>query len=99
MDERSDAAEPPTATLAHDRAQARSPHRPPQQPAAQAQCPQAAHAPSAAGPARPGSGADREAPVTAPLTVTTTFEDAVRAPHPQEVPPPRRPTAAARARA
>ncbi|WP_079176418.1 bifunctional diguanylate cyclase/phosphodiesterase [Streptomyces sp. MUSC 14] len=31
--------------------------------------------------------------MTAPLTVTTTFEDAVRAPHPQEVPPPRRPTA------
>ncbi|MET9078846.1 EAL domain-containing protein [Streptomyces sp. NPDC004232] len=31
--------------------------------------------------------------MTAPLAVTTTFEDAVRAPHPQEVPPPRRPAA------
>ncbi|MEU8973701.1 EAL domain-containing protein [Streptomyces monashensis] len=31
--------------------------------------------------------------MTAPLTVTTMFEDAVRAPHPQEVPPPRRPAA------
>ncbi|WP_435616353.1 putative bifunctional diguanylate cyclase/phosphodiesterase [Streptomyces sp. 1222.5] len=91
MDERSDAAEPPAATLAHGHAQTRPSHRSPQPPPAQAHRPQKACAPGAPGAAGHGSGADREAPVSAPLSVSTALEPAVRAPHPQETPPPRRP--------
>ncbi|WP_093474471.1 MULTISPECIES: EAL domain-containing protein [unclassified Streptomyces] len=91
MDERSDAAEPPAATLARGHAQTRPSHRPPQPPPAQAHRPQKACAPGAPGAAGHGSGADREAPVSAPPSVSTALEAPVRAPHPQETPPPRRP--------
>ncbi|MGW5432716.1 EAL domain-containing protein [Streptomyces sp. NPDC004059] len=99
MDERSDAAEPPTATLAHGRAQTRSPHQPSQPSAAQAQRPQEACAPSAPGPSGPGSGAHREAPVSAPPSATTALDAAVRAAHPQQAPPPWRAPAGGRTRA
>ncbi|MFF4315890.1 putative bifunctional diguanylate cyclase/phosphodiesterase [Streptomyces sp. NPDC001507] len=88
MDERSDAAEPPAATLAHSCAQTRPPHQPSPP---QAQRTQEARPPGAPGPAGPGSGADREGPVTTPTPVTTTLPGALRAQPPAGKPYPRPP--------
>ncbi|WP_086732672.1 putative bifunctional diguanylate cyclase/phosphodiesterase [Streptomyces glaucescens] len=80
MDQRSDSAGPPAATLAHDHAQAwapRRPWRPPRQPRpesspASVRQPQAPRAPGTAGPpGRRGDAADREGPVNAPSPSTT----------------------------
>src|SRR5690606_27791232 len=99
MDERSDAAEPPPATLARDRARPLSaqrsptPTRPsPRSPSATAggRRPRAAQAPGAPRPAGPGSGADREGAVSAP-TATSTLEAAARQQPAPGVPPPRSP--------
>ncbi|MGW0190400.1 EAL domain-containing protein [Streptomyces sp. NPDC003362] len=80
MDQRSDSAGPPAATLAHGHAQTRPPRRswrPPRQPQPQSspapvRQPQAARPSGPAGPAGRGLGAaDREGPVNAPSAPTT----------------------------
>ncbi|TWV30358.1 EAL domain-containing protein [Streptomyces misionensis] len=98
MDERSDAAEPPTAALPHGRAQTRSSHRTPHPPPAPAGLPAQARPPGAPGPAGRGRGTHREAPVNATTTMTTTIDEEVRAPHPQD-PEPRGPVRSERVRA
>ncbi|MFD9095916.1 putative bifunctional diguanylate cyclase/phosphodiesterase [Streptomyces collinus] len=91
MDERSDAAEPPAATLAHGHAQTRPPHEP-SQPPPQAGRPQ--EAPGAARAAGHGYGAEREAPVNAPPSLSTALDGGLRAPHLPGAPLPSRPPAA-----
>ncbi|MFR0357038.1 putative bifunctional diguanylate cyclase/phosphodiesterase [Streptomyces sediminimaris] len=81
MDERSDATGPPTAILACGRVQTRSPRqsRLPSQPPPRAGRPPQAGASSAPGPVGPGSGADRECPVSPPLPAAPALDGALRA--------------------
>ncbi|MGW2449383.1 hypothetical protein ACWCSW_35615, partial [Streptomyces sp. NPDC001675] len=72
MDERSDAAEPPAGTLAHDRAQTRPPHEPSLPP--QTGGPRQAR--GAPGHRGAGSGTHREAPVNAPPALTGALDGA-----------------------
>src|SRR4051812_9199267 len=74
MDERSDATEPPSATLAHDCAQPGAPRRV----AALPRAPRPGGRGGVAVPEGRGGSADREGPVSAPAS-TSTLEEAVRA--------------------
>ncbi|MXM67476.1 EAL domain-containing protein [Streptomyces sp. HUCO-GS316] len=85
MDERSDAAGPSAATVAHDHAQMRpsqQPRRPPRrlaQPSSPAaQRPQAAWAPRAPEPPGRGAHANREGPVSSPPPPVSTLDGALR---------------------